>query len=221
MVQYAHKLYPYGGDASTLDLCIHVQEPPYLMGGIYLLRWIIYILWVQVQPLFVVNFQYQSCKIVVFLPFSLSCSQERIVCLNHKPKTKNHGLLWTKVLPVRLHNPSMSFVLGMTITLSSSIFLFYNLLNSKENKKISSQMKWPAARFQGMLQRRFLYAINVSEAIYPCWKFFGLKLSTFTIQKWLEHVRRSPILANDNNNSEHKSGARRAQEWPQREREKP
>ena len=82
----------------------------------------------QVQPLFVVNFQYQSCKIIVFLPFSLSCSQERIVCLNHKPETKNHGILWTKVLPVRLHNPSMSFVLGMTITLSWSIckmfFLF-------------------------------------------------------------------------------------------------
>ena len=49
--------------------------------------------------------------------------------------------------------------------------------------------------------------------------FFGLKLPTFTIPKWLEQVRRSPILAYDNNNSEHMSGARRrAQEWPQWER---
>jgi hypothetical protein len=74
------------------------------------------------------KFQYQSCKFVVFLPFSLSCSQERIACLNHKPKTYKHGLFWTKVLPVRLHNPSMSFVLEMAITLSRSIckmsFLF-------------------------------------------------------------------------------------------------
>ena len=89
---------------------------------------LIYVSPLQVQPLFVVNFQNQSCKIIVFLPFSLSSSQERIVCLNHKPQTKNHELLWTKVLHVRLHNPLMSFVLGMTITLSRSIckmsFLF-------------------------------------------------------------------------------------------------
>ena len=81
-----------------------------------------------VQPSFVVKFQYQSYKIIVFLPFSLSCSQERIVCLNHKPETYKHGLRWTKILPVRLHNPSMSFVLEMAITLSRSIckmsFLF-------------------------------------------------------------------------------------------------
>lgn len=61
-----------------------------------------------------------------------------------------------------------------------------------EKKKNSPQRKWPAARFRG----RALLRHRRSGGYLSMLKFFGLKLPTFTIPKWLQQVRRSPILAN-------------------------
>ena len=117
----------------------------------------------QVQPLFVVDSQYQSCKIIIFLPISLSCYQKRIVCLNHKRETKIHGLLLTKVLPVRLHNPLMSFDLGMTITLSSSIILFYNLLILE--KKNHSAMEMTCCKIPENATKKSSYTPSTSRRL--------------------------------------------------------
>ena len=76
----------------------------------------------------------------------------------------------------------------------------------------------PLQNSEECYKAEFSYAIEVPEAIYLSWKFFGPKLPTFTIPKWLEQVRRSPILTYDNNNNERRSRAQRAQEWPQWER---
>lgn len=81
-----------------------------------------------VQPLFVVNSNIKVVRSLFSCHFHSPALKKRIACLNHKPQTYKHGLFWTKVKPVRLHNPSMSFVLEMAITLSRSIckmsFLF-------------------------------------------------------------------------------------------------